>query len=60
MWNVLEDAFTGAVGSFIIIILIVIFVAIFASWLILPFILWNIKNELRKLRSALKEKKKDN
>jgi hypothetical protein len=60
MWNVLEDAFTGAVGSFIIIILIVIFVAIFASWLILPFILWNIKNELRKLRSALEEKKKDN
>ncbi|MCD6223799.1 MAG: hypothetical protein J7J73_02695 [Deltaproteobacteria bacterium] len=60
MWDVLEDAFTGAVGSFVTIILIVIFVAIFASWLILPFILWNIKNELKKLRRALEEKKKDN
>lgn len=59
MWDILRDAFTSTAGGFITIILVVIFIVIFVSWLVLPFILWNIKSELKNIKNALEKKTKE-
>ncbi|MCD6129384.1 MAG: hypothetical protein J7J10_00290 [Deltaproteobacteria bacterium] len=59
MWDILREAFTSTAGSFITIILIAAFIVIFVSWLVLPFILWNIKSELKNIKNALEKKTKE-
>ncbi|MCD6133874.1 MAG: hypothetical protein J7J16_06155 [Deltaproteobacteria bacterium] len=59
MWDILKDAFTDTAYSFITIVLIVILIAIFVSWLLIPFILWNIKRELKNIKNALEKKTKE-
>jgi len=59
VWDILKDAFTDTAYSFITIVLIVILIAIFVSWLLIPFILWNIKRELKNIKNALEKKTKE-
>ncbi len=54
---IIDKSFSGTVSLFFEILIILIFSALFITWIFVPFILLSIKKELKNIRMLLEEKK---
>jgi len=58
MLELIHKAFSSAISEFFTIAIIVLFVVGFVMWLYVPFMIYSIKKELKRIRSMLDEKNK--
>ncbi len=58
--SILEKSFNNTVSILLYIIFLVVFIAIFFSWIYLPFAIISIKKELKKIRELLEAQNKIN